>query len=98
MSSDLRPSDADAIKEGIPPGAALSAAREAILPARTWTEIGFDGLEIYLDAEQAARFLVRKVTLRHTDKEPRRRQRNEQQDRLALVQSQHPPSGPRTME
>jgi len=62
MSSDLRQADIDAFKEGIPPGATLSAAREAIISAHTWAKLGFDDLEIYLDAEQSARFLVRKVT------------------------------------
>jgi hypothetical protein len=52
--------DQEAILDGVPEGATLAMAREEILPARTWVDTG-DGIEMYLDADENARVLLRKV-------------------------------------
>ena len=46
----------------VPEGAQVSGAREEALPARTWINLGDgDGTEIYLDAGENVRALVRTV-------------------------------------
>ena len=57
----MQTGDQEAILDGVPEGATFRQARELILPARTWIDTGFDGIEIYLDADQNGRLLVRQV-------------------------------------
>ena len=61
MGSELRRTDIDALTDGVPPGGSLASVHAEIIPARTWVEVGFDGLEMYLDTDQEVRLLVRKV-------------------------------------
>lgn len=53
--------DKEAILDGVPEGATLAMAREQVIPARTWVDTGLDGIEMYLDAGEDARLLLRKV-------------------------------------
>lgn len=55
------PGDKEAFFEGVAAGATFAMAREEILPARTWVDTGMDGIEMYLDAAENARLLLRKV-------------------------------------
>jgi hypothetical protein len=58
---EQRARDVEAITEGLPPGATVPVAYRTVIPARKWVKLAPDGTEIYLDADEDARFLVRKV-------------------------------------
>jgi hypothetical protein len=61
-------SRAEIFTEDIPPGATVSGARQQAFPARTWTALGDGyGTEIWLDADEAASFLVRTVRVPGAD-------------------------------
>jgi hypothetical protein len=51
----------EVFSEGVPEGATVSAAQEETMLPRTWVKLHEDGTEIYLDADEPARFLVRTV-------------------------------------
>jgi hypothetical protein len=51
----------ETFKQGLPEGAEFIEARGEIMEPRTWIALGFEGVEIYLDAEESVRFLVRRV-------------------------------------
>lgn len=52
---------AEIVMQGVPEGAAISAMREDVLPARKWVDIGYDGIQIYLRTDEDVRYLVRTV-------------------------------------
>ncbi len=57
----VKTSDKEALLDGVPEGSTFAMAREQIIQARTWVDTGLDGIEMYLDADENARLLLRKV-------------------------------------
>lgn len=57
----MKTGDKEAMLEGVPEGATFTMAREEILPARTWVDTGMDGIEMYVDADEPVRLLLRKL-------------------------------------
>lgn len=57
----MQTGDKEALLDGVPEGATFRQAREEILPPRVWVDTGMDGIEIYLDADQNTRLLIRQV-------------------------------------